>query len=523
MRIGFIGTGNIGTPMAASILKAGYELVVHDIHRDKTTPLVGQGAEWADSPAEVAAQCDIICTCLPGPTEMEPVTLGPGGILEGARSGSVYIDHTTNSPLLARRVHGVFAEKGVSMLDAPVSGGVEGAMVRDLLVMVGGDAPTFQRCLPVLEAIGERVMHTGDIGSGCICKIMHNTAVSFAAELDLPSLGNQSRHKVDATPTRVRSLRITSTPANATPGYAEDETIRVRLDFAEAVSVTGTPYLVLDIAGVARRATYASGSGTRHLNFEYTVQAGDFDSDGISLCSDTFLDRGCGRISLNGGSISAQSDSLAAELDLPTLGNQSGHKVDATPDFMPNPGVGPMPNPSTGVVPRNWSLKPAGVGRGESFRLLFVSSTTRNATSADINDYNNHVIAAAGAGHSAIQAFKDGFRVIASTEAVDATDNAGLTGTGVPIYWLGSINQVADDYADLLDSTWDNENATNELGNTKSATIVWTGSTDSGIESTSGPDSLALGGDGLLDRGFFEGGGAAHPNSEAPLFYYNRK
>ena len=182
MRIGFIGTGNIGTPMAASILKAGYELVVHDIHRDKTTPLVGQGAEWADSPAEVAAQCDIICTCLPGPTEMEPVTLGPGGILEGARSGSVYIDHTTNSPLLARRVHGVFAEKGVSMLDAPVSGGVEGAMVRDLLVMVGGDAPTFQRCLPVLEAIGERVMHTGDIGSGCICKIMHNTAV-FCADL----------------------------------------------------------------------------------------------------------------------------------------------------------------------------------------------------------------------------------------------------------------------------------------------------------------------------------------------------
>lgn len=109
MRIGFIGTGNIGAPMAASILKAGHELVVHDIHRDKTTPLVEQGAVWASSPAEVAAQCDITCTCLPGPAEMEPVTLGPGGILEGARPGSIYIDHTTNSPLLARRVHGIFA------------------------------------------------------------------------------------------------------------------------------------------------------------------------------------------------------------------------------------------------------------------------------------------------------------------------------------------------------------------------------------------------------------------------------
>ena len=182
MRIGFIGTGNIGTPMAGGILKAGYELVVHDIHRDKTAPLVAEGAEWADSPAEVAAQCDIICACLPGPAEMEPVCLGPGGVLEGAKAGSVFIDHTTNSPLLARRVHGVFAEKGVGMLDAPVSGGVEGARVRDLLVMVGGDEGTFQRCLPVLEAIGERVMHTGAIGSGCICKIMHNTAV-FCADL----------------------------------------------------------------------------------------------------------------------------------------------------------------------------------------------------------------------------------------------------------------------------------------------------------------------------------------------------
>ena len=182
MRIGFIGTGNIGAPMAASILNAGFELVVHDIHRDRTAPLVDRGAVWAASPAEVASQCDITCTCLPGPAEMEPVTLGPGGILEGARPGTAYIDHTTNSPLLARRVHGVFAEKGIAMLDAPISGGVEGARVRDLLVMVGGDEAAFQQCLPVLEAIGERVMHTGDIGSGCICKIMHNTAV-FCADL----------------------------------------------------------------------------------------------------------------------------------------------------------------------------------------------------------------------------------------------------------------------------------------------------------------------------------------------------
>ena len=182
MRIGYIGTGNIGAPMAGSVLKAGYQLVVHDINEERARGLVDQGADWADSPAAVATQCDIICTCLPGPAEMEQVTLGPGGILEGARQGSVYIDQTTNSPLLVQRVHGLFAEKGIAMLDAPVSGGVEGARVRDLLVMVGGDEETFRRCLPVLEAIGERVMHTGGIGSGCICKIMHNTAV-FCADL----------------------------------------------------------------------------------------------------------------------------------------------------------------------------------------------------------------------------------------------------------------------------------------------------------------------------------------------------
>ena len=182
MRVGFIGTGNIGTPMAANILAAGFELVVHDIVKEKTEPLTAHGARWADSIAGLAAQCDIICTCLPGPAEMEPVTLGPGGILEGAREGSVYIDHTTSSPLLARRVYEAFAEKGVAMLDAPISGGVEGAMVRDLLVMVGGDEATFQRCLPVLEAMGERVKFTGGIGNGCICKIMHNTAV-FCADM----------------------------------------------------------------------------------------------------------------------------------------------------------------------------------------------------------------------------------------------------------------------------------------------------------------------------------------------------
>ena len=120
MRVGFIGTGNIGTPIAANILKAGYELIVHDIVKEKADYLLELGAQWADSPREVAEACQFVCACLPGPREMEQVTLGEGGILEGLTSGSVYIDHTTNSPELAQRVHGIFKERGVDMLDAPV-------------------------------------------------------------------------------------------------------------------------------------------------------------------------------------------------------------------------------------------------------------------------------------------------------------------------------------------------------------------------------------------------------------------
>ena len=176
MQVGFIGTGNIGAPMAASILGAGFPLAVHDIAKENAAPLLEQGATWATSPAELAERCEVICSCLAAPSEMEEVTLGPKGVLAGVRSGSVYIDHTTNSPELVRRVHGELAKRGVDMLDAPVSGGKEGAMIRDLLVIVGGEKSVLERCRPVLEAIGERIYHAGDIGSGCICKILHNTA-----------------------------------------------------------------------------------------------------------------------------------------------------------------------------------------------------------------------------------------------------------------------------------------------------------------------------------------------------------
>ena len=113
---------------------------------------------------------------------MEKVCLGPDGVVEHIKPGALYIDHTTNSPLLSRRVHALLAGKHVDMLDAPVSGGMEGAQTRDLLVMVGGERAAFERVRPVLDAVAARVLYTGAIGNGSVCKLMHNCA-SFSLDL----------------------------------------------------------------------------------------------------------------------------------------------------------------------------------------------------------------------------------------------------------------------------------------------------------------------------------------------------
>jgi 3-hydroxyisobutyrate dehydrogenase len=173
-RVGFIGLGTMGTHMAAHLLDAGHALTVHDLAPAAAAAHRDRGADWADTPAEVAAASDVVFTSLPGPPQVEAVALGPGGLVEGARQGMTYVDLTTNSPTTVQRVAEVLAGRGVPMLDAPVSGGPDGARSGRLALWVGGDPATFERVLPVLESFSDAVHFIGPLGSGSVAKLVHN-------------------------------------------------------------------------------------------------------------------------------------------------------------------------------------------------------------------------------------------------------------------------------------------------------------------------------------------------------------
>ena len=174
MKVGFIGLGTMGASMAYNCLQGGNEMVVHDIRRESATRHLEAGADWADSPREVAEASEIVFTSLPGPTEVEAVGLGEDGILEGMSEGKVYFDLSTSTPTLIRHIHEQAAARGVHVLDAPVSGGPRGAASRNLAIWVGGDKDVFDRCKPVLDSIGDKAYYVGPIGCGAIAKLVHN-------------------------------------------------------------------------------------------------------------------------------------------------------------------------------------------------------------------------------------------------------------------------------------------------------------------------------------------------------------
>ncbi len=181
-KIGFVGLGIMGRPMARNLLKAGYDLTVYDIVGSAVEEVVGDGATPASSSKEVAAATDKVITMLPDSADSERAILGPDGVLEGSRAGSVIIDMSSIAPLVSQRIAAACAEKGVEMLDAPVSGGEPGAINAALAIMVGGKQEIFDQNFDLLKTMGSNVVLTGDIGAGGVTKLANQIIVAANIE-----------------------------------------------------------------------------------------------------------------------------------------------------------------------------------------------------------------------------------------------------------------------------------------------------------------------------------------------------
>ncbi len=177
-RLAFIGLGIMGRPMAGHLLRAGHRLTVHTRTRPTADELLSAGAVWTDTPAAAAADADMVFICVPDTPDVRAVLLGPGGVIQSARPGAVVVDHSTISPTATREMATILAERGVTLLDAPVSGGDVGARNATLSIMVGGPADAFERVLPLLGVMGKTVTHCGPSGAGQLTKLVNQVLVS---------------------------------------------------------------------------------------------------------------------------------------------------------------------------------------------------------------------------------------------------------------------------------------------------------------------------------------------------------
>lgn len=194
IRIGFIGTGNMGKGMAGNLIKAGYELTVHDKKKEAADELVQQGAHWADTPKAVAQASQVVITSLPGPREIEEVALGTNGVLEGAHPGDCYIEMSTSIPSSIHQIAKAAAPKGIQVLDAPVSGGARGARKGTLAIMVGGNRAAYDFCEPIFKKLGQNIFYMGNLGSGYVTKFVNNMmgAANSQAAMEALLMGAKS-------------------------------------------------------------------------------------------------------------------------------------------------------------------------------------------------------------------------------------------------------------------------------------------------------------------------------------------
>ncbi len=216
-RVGFVGLGLMGRPMAHNLLRAGFRLTVHNRTAAKAASLVEAGARQAASPAEVARDSDVVVTMVTDGPDVEAVVAGENGVLSGAHAGLIWIDMSTISPETTRRLGEMAAARGVESLDAPVSGGPPGAEAGTLSIMVGGRQEVFEACLPVLRAMGQTVVHMGDLGAGQVTKACNQVAIAATMAGVAEALVLGARAGVD--PRRIREALL--------GGYAASRVLEV--------------------------------------------------------------------------------------------------------------------------------------------------------------------------------------------------------------------------------------------------------------------------------------------------------
>jgi 3-hydroxyisobutyrate dehydrogenase-like beta-hydroxyacid dehydrogenase len=282
MRVGFIGVGNMGGPMCRNIIRnTNHDVSVFDLNAAAVRACTALGATAGAGAAAVAAEADVVFTSLPMPRHVEEVALGKGGIADSAKRGSVYIDLSTNDPTTAKRVAAGMAEKGIAMLEAPVSGGVARAADGTIVIMVGGDAAVFEAQLPLLKSFSKEVIHVGGIGMGSVAKLCNNmlafcNAAAAAEALMLGKMAGIDVHKLydvicnaSGNSDQFRGMGAKAFARNFEPGFALDlahKDLRLALAMADEVGLPGmiAPQ-VMNLMRVARAAGMGSGDSSSVL------------------------------------------------------------------------------------------------------------------------------------------------------------------------------------------------------------------------------------------------------------------
>jgi 3-hydroxyisobutyrate dehydrogenase len=272
--IGFIGLGNMGAPMAGRLLDAGYALTVHDARESTGHKLRSRGARWAGSPAEVAAAAQTVITILPTSREVRQVLMGPKGLLDALRPGSLVLEMTSADPSATRELEPEVAARGSALIDAPVSGGVRGATEGTLAIMVGGDAALLERARPVLSCMGKHIFHAGPVGAGHAIKLVNNMCSGGILALTIEAVAVAARAGVD--PARaVEIIQASSGRSNAsdykfprfilTGGFDAGFAIRLMMKdldgYGRLAQEAGVPSPVARAAAEVYRLAMARGMG----------------------------------------------------------------------------------------------------------------------------------------------------------------------------------------------------------------------------------------------------------------------